>query len=340
MQVLAALAEQIDQLAGAYRRGRLPIPLAMPVEVLVLFDSQDTAAADVETAVSSGLGETPNIDLQIVPAPGLEYFEMKNHGACESRGDLIVYLDSDVIPQPNWLASLLESFADPAVHAVASRAFVKPDSLYAKTVALTWLFSLPAEESGLVPAKKFHANGAAFRREVILSYPYPSRPQQVRGPGYELMLNLRAAGIEVYEQTEALVDHPPPLGAQAYLARGFAQGSDDYYAARRRFGGWKVFLPRSLVRAGRKWTRAMLNLVSQRKRVGLSLMELPIAAFIATAYYASYAAGDVTARFRRPMKEVANAEANGTEEVVSLRFPTQGAREELPPRVKPRRKAA
>jgi hypothetical protein len=335
VQVLAALAQQIAELPAAVRRGRLPIRLIMPIEVLVLFDPEDTAAADVKHAVQSGLGTSPTIDLRIVPAPGLEYFEMKNYGAGLAKGDLIVFLDSDVIPQRKWLATLLGSFADPSVQAVASRAFVKPDSLYSKTVALTWLFTAPAEPGPLAPSKHFHANGAALRREVILAHPYPPTPGQSRGAGYDLLLNLRAAGITVYEQGGALLDHPPPQGAIAYLRRGLVQGSDDYLAARRRRGWWKVFLPRSLVRVGRKWGRSVANLIQGRDRVHLSVAELPQAIAIVSAYYLSYALGDLWARLSGPA--VSRAHEVQEPEVVVLPFQV---RNDAGQPIEPRRKVA
>lgn len=335
VRVLSVLSQQVGELAAAARRGRLPLAVAMPVEILVLFDSQDTAAADVEHAVSSGLGDSPFIDLRIIPAPGLEYFEMKNYGARQSRGDLIVFLDSDVIPQPHWLVNLLGSFADPDVHAVASRAFVKPDSLYAKTVALTWLFPPPSDEAKLTPSWHFHANGAAFRREVILQHPYSPTPGQLRGAGYDLLIHLRSADITVYEQGAALLDHPPPLGALGYLLRGFTQGNDDYLGTLCRHGPQNVTLRRSVRRVSRKWRAAVANLWRERRLVGLSLQALPAAIAISSAYYAAYGAGHISARFRT----TADVEGSATEspEVVSLRFPMHVEKNEP---AKPRRRKA
>jgi hypothetical protein len=299
VQVLSALAEQVADLTAAARRGRLPLPLVMPIEVLILFDSTDTAAADVKRVVPSGLGDCPAIDLRIVAAPGLDYFAMKNHGARRSRGDVVVYLDSDVIPQPRWLANLLGSFADPAVKVVASRAFVQPDTLYAKTVALTWLFDLPPQTSELHAADRVHANAIGFRRAVFLAHPYPSTPGQSRGAGWDQFQALRAAGITVYEHTGARVEHPPPHGLANYWRRAVQQGNDDHLSLLRHDARKCPGLGRGLARgvrgAIRKWTIAMRKLCRHSASVGLRPWELPAAIGLASFYYLGYFLGHLKA---------------------------------------------
>ncbi|GAA4904372.1 mycofactocin system glycosyltransferase [Actinomycetospora succinea] len=45
----------------------------------------------------------------------------RNTGAAASSGDLVAFLDSDVVPEPGWLAPLLGHLADPAVGLAAPR---------------------------------------------------------------------------------------------------------------------------------------------------------------------------------------------------------------------------
>jgi hypothetical protein len=232
-------------------------------------------------------------------APGLAYFEMKNRGAELARGGVVIFLDSDVIPQPGWLATLLAAFADPEVQVVASRAYLRPDTLYSKTVALTWLFELPPKGSRLRRAKRVHANAIGFRRETILAHPYPSIPSQSRGAGWDQFQSLLAAGFTVHEHTGARVEHPPPHGLANYWRRGFAQGSDDFLSFLRHHGPRKSRVRRSFDRAQKKWRTALAKLWRHGRRVGLGPLAMPAGIGLMSSYYFAYFLGHLRASFRR-----------------------------------------
>lgn len=293
-RVLAALAEQVSELTNAGPGG----PLRAPVELIVLFNSESTDGNEVSQIVSNALAECPAIAVRVEAAPGLAYFEMKNRGAELARGELVVFLDSDVIPQPAWLATMLEAFTDPAVQVVASRAYVRPDTLYSKTVALTWLFDLPPEASDLQLAERVHANAIGFRREVIVEHPYPSIPSQSRGAGWDQFQSLRAAGIAVHEHTGARVEHPPPHGLANYWRRAFHQGSDDFLSFLRHYGPRKSRVRRSFDRAQKKWRTALSKLWSHGRRVGISPLAMPAAIGLMSSYYFAYFLGHLQASFR------------------------------------------
>jgi cellulose synthase/poly-beta-1,6-N-acetylglucosamine synthase-like glycosyltransferase len=61
----------------------------------------------------------PHIGWRLAPATGLNYYDLKNFGAQQSDGDIILFLDSDVIPEAGWLKTLLGSLENPAVEVVA-----------------------------------------------------------------------------------------------------------------------------------------------------------------------------------------------------------------------------
>ena len=306
-RVLAALAqqvaEQVSELTAAGEGG----PLRAPVELIVLFNSESTDGDEVAQIVSGALAECPAIAVRVVAAPGLAYFEMKNRGAELARGEVVVFLDSDVIPQPAWLATMLTAFADPAVQVVASRAYVRPDTLYSRTVALTWLFDLPPDTSSLQPAERVHANAIGFRRGVILEHPYPSIPSQSRGAGWDQFQSMRAAGIAVHEHTGARVEHPPPHGLVNYWRRGFAQGSDDFLSFLRHYGPRRSRVRRSIDRAQKKWRTALGKLWRHAGRVGLGPLSMPAAIGIMSSYYFAYFLGHLRASLGRiaPARQVA-----------------------------------
>ena len=224
-RMLAQLAAQCREVLadGADERVRI----AGPIEVLILFDPHDAQESEIAEVGRECLGD-PNdaIQWRTAAAPGLSYYTMKNAGVKLAGGDIVVQLDSDVIPDAGWLANLVAPFADPAVQVVGGNTYIGPTSLYAKTVALTWVFPLRAEHGRLEPTRHFHANNVAFRRTLALAYPYQEFPGRSRGACAALALQLIAAGIQPYLNSAAQVDHPAPNGLGRYLIRALMQGRD------------------------------------------------------------------------------------------------------------------
>ena len=75
------------------------------------------------------------------------------------------------------------------------------------------------------------------------------------------------------------MSHPAPAGPGRALVRALAQGRDRAALSRDSQGREHLFPPRLACRVAR-------SLVLERRRVGLSLAELPVAAAIAGLYYA------------------------------------------------------
>lgn len=71
------------------------------------------------SAVDSGharrdIGWGPPVSaLKVLPTTGKRYYELKNYGATHIRSDVLVFLDSDVIPEDGWLEALLEAIKQP-----------------------------------------------------------------------------------------------------------------------------------------------------------------------------------------------------------------------------------
>src|SRR3954465_10274816 len=87
--------------------------LAGPVELLVCVDGTAEEVTDVRGFVLAALAGTAGVvSTRVLVVPGAEYYEMKNAGAAEATGDVVVYLDCDVVPEPGWLANLLPPFED------------------------------------------------------------------------------------------------------------------------------------------------------------------------------------------------------------------------------------
>jgi cellulose synthase/poly-beta-1,6-N-acetylglucosamine synthase-like glycosyltransferase len=90
------------------------------------------------------------IQLRIIPASGLHYYDLKNFGAKHSKGELIIFLDSDVIPENGWLIGLLESFQRPDVLVVGGNTYMTEGSLYEKSLALLYFFPRGSDTAGCI----------------------------------------------------------------------------------------------------------------------------------------------------------------------------------------------
>jgi hypothetical protein len=308
-----AMLRQLHKQARALRRQALAATVtpesgflqrfAAPVEVLVLFDDESVAEADVARIVHPIIPpEDRNLELRLVAASGNEYYDQKNFGARQAQGDFVVFLDSDVIPEDGWLEALLGSFENSEVGVVCGNAYIDPSSTFAKAFALAWFFPLRSEDGPVYPTQEFFANNLAFRREILEGFPFPSMPEgMTRGACVALGRSLEENDVGVYRNPSARVSHPPPVGLQNFVNRAVAEGRDDVL-----INGWmrseqEVALGPSLGRFGRRMSGVARNLVSERRRVNLSLSELPIAAGVAGAYYVCYTVGNLLTRVNPKM---------------------------------------
>ena len=97
----------------------------------------------------------------------------KNIGAARARGEVIVFLDSDVIPEEGWLASLLQALSNLDVGVVGGNTYIAHEDLNGKAFALFWFFPLREARGGLWRDPHFFANNVAFRAEVFRAHSFP-----------------------------------------------------------------------------------------------------------------------------------------------------------------------
>ena len=219
--------------------------------------------------------------LRLTAAPGLNYYEQKNRGAREAAAEIVVYLDSDVIPEDNWLISLLTPFADSNVQVVSGNSYLTATGPYSKAFALFWFFPLRARNAVFEPRTVFFANNVAFRREVILQHPFVPVAGTTRGWCLALAHRLRRDGIVIYHNSAARVSHPAPFGLSHFVNRALAQGRDRHLMRKALNKG--SFL-RTFPNVAMLPLRAVWRILRHRRQVSLSLAELPAALAVAVAY--------------------------------------------------------
>lgn len=233
---------------------------------------------------------------RIVEAPSGDYYELKNYGARAAQGDLVVFLDSDVIPEPGWLEALVAPFGDPAVACVAGQAYIDPVDWYARAFALFWLFPMRSAGSGLRCASRFWANNAAFRRSVFLDHPFPRIAGSSRGACLALAGALGLAGIRIWEAREARVSHPAPQKGRHFVWRALAHGRDRVVRA----CGWSKTPMMSVLLFAACTARGWARILLLGWRVGLPPWGAPYAACLCAAYFGLRLAGELAAFLRVP----------------------------------------
>lgn len=302
-EMLRVLAKQIPEHFD--QQGFADLPECVPAaEILILFDATAFDAAYIQDIVGTEIpSATRHCQYKLVPAANVGYFGVKNIGAFQAQGDIFLFIDSDLIPENNWLSEMLAPMKDPDVKVVAGNAYITPLDFLSRVFALIWFFPLRAEEKKFTQAKSFFANGVAFRRETFLEYPYQLIAGASRGPCVLLAKRLARAGVKMVLNTAAQAGHPPPKGLKVFLLRGVAQGRDDLLMNRTPDRPGKGTIFHSVARIARWQSKALRNILFRHGKVGMPFWQVPMALLIAGAFSLLLIYGDVGTRlFPEKMK--------------------------------------
>jgi hypothetical protein len=284
-QMLAQVIEQANRLPNCH-------------EILISATSDQPALARRPNTLRDA------IDWQLLIHPGQHYYELKNLGALQASGDLIAFVDSDVLPEDNWLEQLLAPLDEPSTQVCCGRAHIDTTNLYTKAFALFWFF--PVRQRSRVQTgaplvthcwpttDHFFANNIAFRRSTALAYPFPASKATSRGACLELSQQLHKAGIPIRLNSQAWVAHPPPQPGEHFVHRALAQGRDRYL----RSSG----LSRTILGSGWRWIRnsgrTLIKIAWLHQHVDLKWYEIPAAWLIGLAYYSLYWMGEIGTMLR------------------------------------------
>jgi hypothetical protein len=252
-----------------------------PIELLVLHDPGRVDRRAVQAVLDDELGAAPpGLSVRLIDAPGMAYYELKNHGVRHAQGSLIVFMDSDVVPEPDWLEELIQPLARPDVQIVGGNTYVDATGLYSRAVALTWFFPLREQARELRTTDRFFANNVAARRALLEAHPFPIDPGAARGACLALSHQLADRGIPIYRNPAAQASHPAPAGLRHFLRRAIADGRDHrIYAASSE---------RSTRATVRHFYYEIRRAISTVRKHGASVRLSPAAAPAAAAIGASY----------------------------------------------------
>lgn len=227
-------------------------------EILVVDNTPTGTVVDIV----EGLNRNGEHYVRYTHEPVVGLHNARHAGAREGRGDILVYIDDDVIAHQNWLKALLEPFHDPRVGCAGGKVIpmweVDPPGWYTQfNSGYLSLLDLGEESRELRwPACVWGCN-MAVRRNVIYSLGGfnpdalgDRRLIWLRGDGEcGLQEKIYNSGLRVVYEPQAWVYHRIPasrLTPEHLYWRFFIQGIQDSYTRIRAMDGCQSFTLRLL----------------------------------------------------------------------------------------------
>ncbi len=263
------------------------------VEVLVAYDETIIGPNDVQriVAASTTTGESPFV--QLVPTRGLRYYSLKNEGARRAKGDILLFVDSDCVPEDHWLRRLLEPFHNPEVDIVTGNSYIDRDTFYAKTFAAGWYFPPRLPDGPLVTVREPFANTLAMRRHTYGQYPFPEESALYMAQGITWHRTLAANRVPIFLNPSARVAHPPPVFLRSAIVNGY-----DTAQRTREPGESKLQSLKVSYRSLRGNLRMMFRRITLGYRdVGIPRAAVPLAIALAGVYWTLWSMADLVARW-------------------------------------------
>ncbi|MDQ3144742.1 MAG: glycosyltransferase [Pseudomonadota bacterium] len=274
---MAALLREIKSVAGR---------MAEKPRINYLYDDtavEPEAITRVIAKVAPQLEELA--DLEIVPTPGLSYYELKNFGVARATTAISIMLDSDTSPQPGWLENLLKPFADPEIMAVGGFTVLGYEDLLSRTMALSWIFNLADEREKTERRRQIHVNNCAVRTDFFHNNPFPDLPLFKKHCGFWVR-DLTARGIRFVRTADAVTVHAPHPGYKYVAYRAWMTGSDLDYQGYQTISPSRIRrLQFALTYFTKKVARSWARVLSKGHKVDLPLWQRPAAMVVGFGFY-------------------------------------------------------
>lgn len=269
-------------------------------EILVLFNPERISGAVISEIIGRHLAISPprdDVSIRTVPSCGMHYYDLRNHGVRIAAGEIIVCLDSDVIPEPGWLDALTAPIReDSSVDFVGGETHLDhAGSFFDKAFALGWIFPLRSSDTALRKAdgRQFWANNMASRRSFFLDNPYPTDPDrhEARNACRRLKEQLAARGVVIWHAGGAKVSHPAPEGWRLALRHARVEGRDNAIIyAERGYGRVRRSL-RAVDFALGRLKQAVRNALAKDGPIRVPAWQLPGVLMVLIPYYLATVAG-------------------------------------------------
>jgi hypothetical protein len=294
-----ALNSEADRAAAMLRQLRVQVGEclksrpALTLETLIVYDSEIFAENELRDWIESVLGPAGRcLNWRMLSFPGGGYYASKDHGVRHASSEVVLFMDSDAIPEEGWLDALLKAMSEPNVNVVVGATYIEHEEFLGKTFALNWFFPLRPDSDSMVRTRKLFVNNMALRRDFYLRHPFPKIPGMSRGSCVVLGNRLADENIPVHRAQGARASHPAPNGLRHLVPRALAQGRDRVIRERYLGNRWQQSWLMSCIRLPRHMLGAAWKTGSGHRRVGLGLIQVPAAISVAWFYYFLYWIGE------------------------------------------------
>ena len=189
--------------------------------------------------------------------PGLH--NGRHRGAQQAKGEVLVFVDDDIIAAPRWLKAIHETFIDPAVALAGGKILPKWEGdvprwleLFTVRTEFGWTIGYLSlldfgDMKKDIPAGYIYGCNFSIRKSVLFEcggFHPDAMPQELiryRGDGESaLSRKIMEKGYRTVYEPDALVYHRVPkerLTADYFCRRAFNQGISDSYTEIRKRGG-------------------------------------------------------------------------------------------------------
>jgi hypothetical protein len=262
------------------------------VEVLVMYDETAIRPKDIQRIVTA-MPTGESFSVQLVSTKGLRYYSLKNEGGRRAKGDILVFVDSDCVPEDDWLRRLLDSFHNSEVEIVTGNSYIDRDTFYAKTFAAGWYFPPRLPDGPLVAIRDPFANTLAMRRHTFERYPFPEETSLYMAQGITWHRTLEANRVPIFLNPGARVAHPPPVFLRSAIVNGY-----DTAQRTRRPGESKLQSLKVSYRGLRGNLSMMFRGITLGYReVGIPRAAVPVAIALAGVYWSLWSMAELVARW-------------------------------------------
>lgn len=273
-QMMCRLAQQVEEKLTAD---------AVSFELIIVYDPGDCPEQSIRTMLKKQWASVQaRVKVALLPIADGSYYVMKNVAATTAKGEYVVFIDCDVLPEPHWLENILAPFVDTEIGVSQGATFVQPHSALTKGLALAWLFPLRRNNGQLSENDRIVANNIAFRRSVFLQFPYPDLATW-RGQCTAQRRLLKEHGVGVHWSGTARTIHPFPIGLSGMIERACLNGHD--HAVRDRDNGVSSHWRASYWRFRSFLNRASKRRVDMRDDLALSTWEEFVCRLVAVGYW-------------------------------------------------------
>jgi GT2 family glycosyltransferase len=191
-------------------------PDTPPFEVIVANDAPEPLAEVVEGA-------------RVIDTGRVGTAAARNAGAVAARGDLLVFLDDDLVPEPDLLARHFEAHNDPEDRVVIGYCAPKPrhDNLASFGAAAWWEDHYRALRDSASLTFMDVLSGNMSVRRATFRHVGGFDPELSRREDWEWGIRVLESGVRVVYEPDARANHEFGFGTRRALAAGRKHGASD-----------------------------------------------------------------------------------------------------------------